>query len=174
MNPKLNDLKKDVQGLPHPELVRLLMRMSRLKTENKELLHFMLYYEHDPMSYANALKEEVLAPFDDAFVHSRILSKKIRKSLKIIARFTRFSSNREGESDLLLSLVENYLETYRYEYRQLVLARMMVRCMKKVYDNFERIHEDFRADYSGRYNEALNLLRARLGTELTMELKKVD
>lgn len=174
MNPKLNELKKDVQGLPHPELVRLLMRMARLKTENKELLHYMLYYENDPLSYANELKQEVLLPFEEAFTHSRVLSKRIRKSLKIIARFTRFSSNREGESDLLLSLVENYLETYRYEYRQLVLARMVVRCLKKVYDNFDRIHEDYRADYSGRYNEALNLLRARLGAELTAELKNVD
>jgi hypothetical protein len=46
--------------------------------------------------------------------------------------------------------------------------------MKKVSDNFDRIHEDFRADYEGRYNEALSLLKARLGAELTSEIRKID
>jgi len=174
MNPKLNDLKKDIQDLPHAEVSRLLLRLARLKTENKELLHYLLYFEHDAMAYAEEMKAEVLLPFTEAFVNSWTLGKKLRKSLRLVAKYARFTGNRAGESELLLSLVELYLENYRFEFRQTALARIAVRCMKKVSDNFDRIHEDFRADYEGRYNEALSLLKARLGAELTAEIRKID
>jgi hypothetical protein len=173
MNPKLNDLKKDIQGLPQAEVVRLLFRLARLKAENKELLNYLLYFEHDPMAFADEMKAEVLLPFTEPFVNSWTLGKKLRKSLRLVAKYARFTGNRAGESELLLCLAENYLETYRFEYRQTALAKIAVRCLKKVQDNFDRIHEDFKADYEGRYNETLSLLKARLGAEITAGIEKI-
>jgi hypothetical protein len=171
MNPKLNNLKKEVQSLPQPEVVRLLLRLARLKAENKEMLHYMLYYESDSLAYAETMKPEILLPFSEPFVNTWQMAKKLRKSLRLIAKYTRFTSNRAGESELLLSMVEQYLEQYRFEFRQSALAKIMVRCLKRIHDNFDRIHEDFRADYEGRFEDALRLLKTRLGSEFSSELK---
>ena len=171
MSLKLNDLKKDLAGMPQPELIELILRLAKLKVENKEILHYLLYYAHDSAAYAQYILPEVLEPFEQDFLHPYALSKRLRKSLRIIAKYLRFTKDRAGESELLLFLVNKFLETYRYEYRHSSLSKVIVRCLKKAHDNFDKIHEDFRADYIDSYNTALKLVRAKLGLEATSALQ---
>ncbi|MEX1190271.1 MAG: hypothetical protein WED33_13510 [Bacteroidia bacterium] len=171
MSLKLNDLKKDLGGLPQPELVQVVLRLARLKIENKELIHYLLYYAHDSSAYVEVLMPEVLDPFEQEFLNSYALSKRLRKSMRVIAKYLRFTSDRAGESELLLAVVSKYLATYRYEYRHAALSRIIVRCLKKTHDNFEKIHEDYRADYIDSYNNALKAVKSKLGVEVTSGLQ---
>jgi hypothetical protein len=174
MSLKLNELKRELEELPNPQVIQLCVRLAKLKVENKELLHYLLFYADDSIAYAELLKPEILDAFDQPFVNAYTLGKRLRKSMRIIAKYIRFSGNRAGESELLLALVEAYLSNYRYEYRNAALARIVVRCLKKTRDNIAKLHEDIQADYSGLYDEALKKVQLKLSYEYTSELKSWD
>lgn len=171
VNLKLSELKRELEGMPLPQVVQLCVRLAKLKVENKELLHYLLFYSNDSLAYAELLKTSVLDAFQQPFVNAYTLAKRLRKSMRIIAKYIRFTGDRAGESELLLAVVNDYLETYRYEYRNAALARILVRCLKKTHDNIAKLHEDIQADYSGLYNEALTKVRLKLGYEFTSELR---
>jgi len=171
MSLKLNELKRELDGMPLPQVVKLCIRLAKLKVENKELLHYLLFYSNDSLAYAELLKTDILGAFHLPFVNAFTLAKRLRKSMRIIAKYIRFTSDRAGESELLLALVNEYIDTYRFEYRNAALARIVVRCMKKTSDNIVKLHEDIQADYSGLYDEALTKVRLKLGYEFTSELR---
>ncbi len=165
MKAKLPELKRELEGLPQPELVRICLRLAKHKIENKELLDYLLWSSDDPMAYAEAFKAEVLLPFEMPFVNAYSFTKSIRKSLRLVTKYLRFTGARQGESELLLSIVERFHSTYRREYRNGALAKIMFRCLKKVATNIAKLHEDIQADFTGQYNELLRLSINRLGQE---------
>ena len=171
MSLKLNELKRELEGMPNPQVIQLCVRLAKLKVENKELLHYLLFYSNDSLAYAELLKAEILDPFQQPFINAYTLAKRLRKSMRIIAKYIRFTGDRAGESELLLALVNEYLEFYRFEYRNAALARIVVRCLKKTSDNIAKLHEDIQADYSGLYDDALTKVRLKIGFEFTSELR---
>jgi hypothetical protein len=174
MSLKISELKKELAGMPNEELVKLTLRLAKLKVENKELLHYLLFYSNDNEAYAESLLEEILDPFRQDFIHPYAMYKRLRKSMKIIAKYLRFTSDRAGECDLLLALVNEYLKTYRFEYKNAYLVRIIFRCLKKTADNMDRIHEDYRADYIDSYNQALKSLRSKAGINAFSDLTSIE
>jgi hypothetical protein len=174
MSLKLNELKRELEELPNPQVVQLCLRLAKLKVENKELLHYLLFYADDSMAYADLMKPDILDAFQQPFVNAYTLAKRLRKSMRIIAKYIRFTGNRAGECELLLALVDAYLDNYRYEYRNAALARVILRCLKKTRDNIAKLHEDIQADYSGLYDESLKKVQLKLGYEYTSELRSWD
>ncbi len=91
MKTKLPELKRELEGLPQPELVRLCLRLAKYKVETKELLDYLLWSSEDPIQYANEFKSDVLLPFDTVFMGSYLFTKSLRKSLRLITKYTRFT-----------------------------------------------------------------------------------
>lgn len=165
MKAKLPELKRELEGLPQPELVRLCLRIAKHKAENKELLDYLLWSAEDPMQYAQEFRAEVLLPFETPFVNAYSFTKSIRKSLRLITKYLRFTASRQGECELLLALVDAYHQSYRREYRTAALSKIIFRCLKKAAANIAKLHEDIQADYSSTYNDLLRQSITRLGQE---------
>lgn len=169
MKAKLPELKRELESLPQPELVRLCLRIAKHKTENKELLDYLLWSANDPLLYAQEFKLEILLPFEMPFVNAYNFTKSIRKSLRLISKYLRFTGSRQGECELLLALVESYHTYYRREFRTAALSKIMFRCLKKAATNISKLHEDIQADYTSNYNDLLRQTITRLGTEYALD-----
>jgi len=161
----LRDLKKELEILEPEDLIKVALRLAKLKTENKELLAYLLFDAEDPLNYAEGLKEDVLSPFNGEFQTTYHFTKSIRKSLRLIAKYLRFTSNRQGETELLLFLVNAYHQNYKHQYRTAALSKIVFRCLEKAETNISKLHEDLQADYTETLNDLLTKSQNRLGAE---------
>jgi hypothetical protein len=144
---KLSDLKKELLELSKPELIQLCLRVAKLKRENKELLAYLIFDSDDPLFYAQKLKPEIKEVFEQPFQHAYYLTKSIRKAMRLITKYYRFTSNKQGETELLIYLVEEFYLSWRNEYRYQALGKVIYRCLEKAQSNLKKIDEDFRADF---------------------------
>lgn len=150
---KLSDLKKELLELSKPELIQLCLRVAKLKRENKELLAYLIFDSEDPIFYAQKLKPEIKEVFEQPFQHAYYLTKSIRKAMRLITKYYRFTSNKQGETELLIYLVEEFYLSWRNEYRYQALGKVIFRCLEKAQSNLKKIDEDFRADFEDPINE---------------------
>ena len=160
---KLSDLKKELLELNKPELIQLCLRVAKLKRENKELLAYLIFDADDPLFYAQKLKPEIKEVFEQPFQHAYYLTKSIRKVMRLITKYYRFTSNKQGETDLLIYLVEEFHQSWRYEYRYQALGKVIFRCLEKAQTNLKKIDEDFRADFEQPLAELLQKTINRYG-----------
>ena len=144
---KLSDLKKELFELSKPELIQLCLRVAKLKRENKELLAYLIYDVDDPLFYAQKLKHEIKEVFEQPFQHAYYLTKSIRKAMRLISKYYRFTSNKQGETELLIYLVDEFHQSWRNEYRYQALGKVILRCLEKAQTNIKKIDEDYRADF---------------------------
>ena len=165
MKAKLPELKRELEGLPQPELVRLCLRLAKYKVESKELLDYLLWSADDPIQYAQDFKSEVLLPFDSVFMGSYLFTKSLRKSLRLIAKYTRFTGSKHGECELLLAFVEAFFEHYQRGFHTAANAKIIFRCLKKASANINKLHEDIQADYTENFNNLLRQAILKFGDE---------
>ena len=165
MKAKLPELKRELEGLPQPELVRLCLRLAKYKVETKELLDYLLWSADDPIQYAQDFKSEVLLPFDSAFMGSYLFTKSLRKSLRLIAKYTRFTGSKQGECELLLAFVEAFFHHYQRGFQTAANSKIVFRCLKKAASNITKLHEDIQADYTENFNNLLRQAILKFGNE---------
>ena len=144
----VSNIKKEFQHLSSDELTELCLRLSKFKKENKELLTYLLFESHDEMGYIETVKAEVDAQFEAINTNSYFYIKKsVRKILRLIKKFARYSLKKETEVELLLyfcyklksfkpSIDHNVTLTNIY-LRQLVLIKKIV----------NTLHEDLQYDF---------------------------
>jgi hypothetical protein len=160
---KLSDLKKELSELSKPDLIKLCLRVAKLKRENKELLAYLIFDSDDPLFYAQKLKPEIKEVFEQPFQHGYHFTKSLRKTTRLITKYYRFTSNKQGETELLLYLVDQFHLSWRYEYRYQALGKVIFRCLEKAQANLKKIDEDFRADFEHPIAELLQKTINRFG-----------
>ena len=72
----LSELKKELSLIPAKDALEICMKLVRYKKENKELLHYLLFYAHDEQTYIEMVKKEMTFLFKDSIVFTLYLSKK--------------------------------------------------------------------------------------------------
>ena len=83
--------------------MQLCLRLSKFKKENKELLTYLLFEAHDESGYIETVKAEIDAQFETINTTSYFYIKKsVRKILRNIKKFARYSLKKETEAELLL------------------------------------------------------------------------
>ncbi len=144
----LPEIKKELHTLSTTELQQLCLRLARFKKENKELLTYLLFESSNEDDYVTTIKNYM----DDAFIaintpNFYYIKKSIRKILKDVKKFIRYSQNKETEAALLLyfckllnafkpSISKNTQLQNMYQ-RQLLLAEKAI----------AKLHEDLQYDY---------------------------
>lgn len=103
----LAQLKKELQVMPHAELVEVCARLIKYKKENKELLHYLLFESSDEKTYIAHLKTEAEAMFAEVNIKSMHWAKKtIRKNLRWVNKYTRYSGVATTHIELLIHFCE--------------------------------------------------------------------
>ncbi|MCF8273345.1 MAG: hypothetical protein K9I95_05900 [Flavobacteriaceae bacterium] len=151
------NLKKELQHLSSEELAELCLRLSKFKKENKELLTYLLFESHDETGYIESVQKEIDEQFELINTNSFFYIKKsVRKILRTIKKYARYSLKKETEVELLLyfcqkmnafkpSIKNNVTLTNIFE-RQIILIKKLV----------STLHEDLQYDYNLMLDELNN------------------
>jgi len=159
----LAHIKKELQHLPAGELAELLLRLARYKKENKELLAYLLFEAHDEPAFIEKVKAEAGFMFSQLSSLSYNAAKGMRKILRLLSKYTKFSGSKQVEIELLINFCNNYLEyaDRRTSYKPLRL--ILFRQVEKVKTLIGKLHEDLQFDYADAYNLMITDAEKKLG-----------
>jgi len=97
------ELKEELADCTPKELRELCLRLARFKKENKELLTYLLLEASDESKYVENVKNDVDLQIEQINRKSPYLIKKsLRKILRTIRKYARYSQKKETEAELLL------------------------------------------------------------------------
>lgn len=145
----VKQLKTELSGRTNDELIELCLRLSKFKKENKELLTYVLFQSSFELGYINNVKLEVNELFDEINISSYYFIKKsVRKILRKIKTYIRYSKNKETEIELLLYFCKKLASIKPSIKNNKVLTNIYLREMASIRKKLGGLHEDLQFDYS--------------------------
>ena len=153
----ISELNKQLQQLPPKKIAEICIRISKHKKENKELLDYILNDSDDEESFREKIKSDVGYLFDDMNKSNLYIAKKsLRKILRMINKYCRFSGNKETEAILLIHFCRNLMASDIQYYNSPVLINLLANQVKKIKSTILKLHEDLQFDLNKELEEILN------------------
>jgi len=150
----VSQLKKELVHRNPEELLELCLRLSKFKKENKELLTYLLFEADNEEGYIASVKEEMDDLFSGINTASYFYIKKsIRKILRNLKKYIRYSGNKETEVVLLLYFCEKLKEFRPSIQRNTTLMNLYNRQLLFIEKKIVLLHEDLQYDYGLFLNE---------------------
>jgi hypothetical protein len=151
----IHELKKELSHLSQGEVIELCLRLARFKKENKELLNYLLFEAHDEHAYIKGVNEEVSELFTEIPKGQGLyLAKKsIRKILRIVNKYARYSGNKATEVELRLHYCATLAESGIAIQNSTALYNLYLGQLKKIKTLTATFHEDLQYDYNRRLEE---------------------
>jgi phage FluMu protein gp41 len=150
----LTEIKRELDTIPGDGLVRICLRLAAYRKENKELLHYLLFESHQEDGYVNAIREEVTVAFAEMNAGTMYLAKKsIRRILRTLKKYIRYSGNKQTEVELLIHFCEAVKALNLPLRESKVLMNLYERQLASIEKALSTLHEDLQADYRGRVEE---------------------
>lgn len=151
----VKEIKEELKLKSKDELVTLCLHLSKFKKENKELLTYLLYESSDEEGFIKEVKEEVKKQFTEINASSvYYIKKSVRKILRNIKKYIRYSKKKETEVELLLfycrimktsfpeQLITNTILNNILERQVIIIRKVMI-----------SFHEDLQFDYEEELRE---------------------
>lgn len=153
----VSQLKKELSYRSPEELLELCLRLSKFKKENKELLTYLLFESIDEEAFIAAVKAEIDSEFESINTKNFFYIKKsVRKILRHIKKYSRYSSRKETETELLLYFLQK-LKTFQPSIkRNVTLMNLYQRQLVSVKKIVSSLHEDLQYDYRLELEELEN------------------
>jgi len=144
----VKQLKDELKYSSNDELINLCLRLSRFKKENKELLTYLLFEANNESGYIESIKKEIDEQFELININSYFYIKKsIRKILRNIKKYIRYSLKKETEVELLLYFCIK-LKTFKPSInRNVTLTNIYNRQLEFIKKKITALHEDLQYDY---------------------------
>mgnify|MGYP000185409403 CR=1 FL=1 len=125
------------------------MSLNNFKKENKELLTYLLFEAHDEDAYIESIKEEVEQLFSEINTNSYFYIKKsVRKILRRIKTYIRYSKQKATEVELLLHFCQQLKDFKPSIQRNVALVGVYKRQIISIEKTIEKLHEDLQYDYN--------------------------
>ncbi|WP_228237921.1 hypothetical protein [Allomuricauda sp. M10] len=147
-------LKKELQYRSSDDVVQLCLRLARFKKENKELLTYLLFEADNEAGYIESVKQEVDELFSEINVSSFFYIKKsVRKILRTIKKYIRYSGSKETEVELLLYFCERLKSLRPSINRNTTLKNLYDRQLVYIEKKLPLLHEDLQYDFGEQLNQ---------------------
>jgi hypothetical protein len=144
----VKEIKTAVEQLTNDELTEYLLRLSRFKKENKELLTYLLFEEQDEVSYVLSVKNEIDLAFESLNKSTFFLAKKtVRKAVRIALKYIKYSSKETTAVEILICVCVKIKESGLDLKRSPTLKNIYLAQLKKINAALEKMHEDLQYDY---------------------------
>ena len=149
----LADIKKELQFLDNSQLIELNLRLVRHKKENKELMAYLLFDASNEQAFIEGLIAENGFMFSQLPSNNYQLAKGLRKILRFLNKYIKFTGSKQAEIELLISFCRNYVQyvdrrSSTYKPLRLILTRQL----DKIRTTIAKLHEDLQYDYSHDFN----------------------
>ncbi|WP_298553813.1 hypothetical protein [uncultured Algibacter sp.] len=145
----LPEIKKELKTLSSQEIEVLCLRLARFKKENKELLTYLLFESHNESGYIETVKTYMDDEFKlinkDSYFYIR---KSVRKILRNVKKFIRYSQKKETEVELLIYFCEKLKDFKPSIKRSTQLLNMYNRQIALAKKTIDKLHEDLQYDYN--------------------------
>lgn len=145
----LREIKQELNTLSTQEIQELCLRLSRFKKENKELLTYLLFESANEDGYIESVKSYMDNEFEiinrDSYFYIR---KSVRKILRNVKKFVRYSQKKETEVELLLYFCEKLKDFKPTIKRSTQLQNMYNRQLLLAKKIINGLHEDLQYDYN--------------------------
>ncbi|MFL1897296.1 hypothetical protein ACJRPK_16450 [Aquimarina sp. 2-A2] len=150
-------LKVELNERSHHELVELCLRLSKFKKENKELLTYLLLEAQNEAGFIESVKEEITDQFLEINTKTfYFIKKSVRKILRMVKKYIRYSKNKETEVELLLYFCEQLSEFSPSIKRNITLLNLYRRELASIEKKIQALHEDLQYDYKQELDELTN------------------
>lgn len=144
----LKEIKTELESLPQAELLRLALRLTKFKKENKELLTYLLFEASDEQSYVRSVNEMLDELFLEVNTKSIYIAKKnLRKIVRMAARYIKYSDSETTEPDILIHVCQKIKELPIAIKKYTALLNLYQSLVKKIAKAVEGMHEDIQYDY---------------------------
>ena len=143
----IHEIKQELITLKPAALTELCLRLARFKKENKELLTYLLFEAHHEQAYIDSVRQEI----DELFAsinqsHLYFAKKTLRKIIRVINKYCRYSSAKQTELELRLHFCTVLFNSGISLYNT-AISKIFDGQMKKVREVLGSLHEDLQYDY---------------------------
>jgi hypothetical protein len=150
----LNELKKELDELDAPQLKSLCLRLAKFKKDNKELLTYLVFEEHDEHAYVESIKREITDQFGDVSnLNTYYLKKSLRRILKMVNKQIRYSGLPRTELELRIHFCEQIVDSDMQIKKSAVLVNLYEQQLKKIHQALAKLDEDLQFDYRAQVEE---------------------
>lgn len=145
----IHELKLELTNTPAEQLADLCIRLAKFKKENKELLTYLLFESFDEQAYIENIKTEMLQQFQEINTSSLYFVKKsLRKIIRILNKYVRYSGSAEAEVKLLLFFCSTLVDSGIPVEKNLVIKNILQNQLKKISKTIATMHEDLQYEYA--------------------------
>ena len=150
----IRELKQELSVRSQGELLELCLRLSKFKKENKELLTYLLYEASNEPAYIENVKREVDYEFEQINRKSYYFIKKsVRKILRNIKKYIRYSKKKETEVELLIYFCSELKKMSPSIDNNVTLQNIYNRQIEIIRKVISTLHEDLQYDYNMELSE---------------------
>jgi len=141
-------VKKELKHLPKEDLESLCLKLTKFKKENKEYISYLLFESEFESEFIESVKNEVSILFQEINPDSYFYMKKtIRKILRLIKKYIRFSKIKSTEVELLIHFCKEMNQVRPTIKRNAVLTNMYDRQVEIIGKTIDKLHDDLQFDY---------------------------
>jgi hypothetical protein len=145
----ISTLKKELMHLSPDQLVEYCIRLAKHKTENKELLSYLIYQSTDQALFIYEVKKEIDEQFKSLNKSQNFLAKKtVRKVLRTTLKYIKFSGEKTTELELLIYFCKKLRLTGLSLRFGSVLGNLYMRQHQRAKKAMSMLHEDLQMDYA--------------------------
>ena len=145
----VKEIKTELSHRSHDEITELCLRLSKFKKENKELLTYLLFESENEETFIASVELEIDEQFE--LINTKtyyFIKKSVRKILRAIKKYIRYSKRTETEVILLLYFC-NKLRDFKPSIQN---NTVLLNIYKRELDNIKKktllLHEDLQYDYN--------------------------
>lgn len=145
----VKQLKTELSHLSQSEIIELCLKLSKFKKENKELLTYYLFEASYEEGYIETVKLEIDEQF--TLINTKtyyFIKKSVRKILRMIKKYIRYSKKKETEIELLLYFCKKLKDFKPSIKNNTVLRNIFNREIASIEKKLLLIHEDLQYDYN--------------------------
>jgi len=144
-----------LSGLSVHELTDICLRLAKYKKENKELLTYLLFDADNPMQYAEEVKNFLIEDFKTMQKHYYYSTKSMRKIIRLINRYAKYTGSKQVETELALWFCINFLKYADLRTSHKPLQGLLTRQFEKIIKLLPKLHEDLQFDYQKEFESVV-------------------
>lgn len=142
-------LKRELKHKSEEDLLELCLHLAKSKKENKELLSYLLFDADNEDGYVADIKTEMDEAFEHLNTSNLYYAKKgIRKVLRAVKKYIRFSKKKETEAALLIHFCKCLAPLSSDYSRSTQLKKMLSKQLEMAEKAVGQLHEDLQYDFN--------------------------